>query len=57
MENIEQLTNEEIQSKMVVLNEKYQKLLKLAMKLAKEMDNLSDEYNVLKTEIDRRRNN
>lgn len=57
MENIEQLTNEEIQSKMVVLNEKYQKLLKLAMKLAKEMDNLSDEYNVLKTEIDKRRNN
>lgn len=54
MESILTLTNEEIEKKMVELDEKYVKLRKVAFKLAQEMDALAEEYALLKREKEAR---
>ena len=54
MESILTLSNEEIEKKMVELDEKYGKLRKVAFKLAQEMDALAEEYALLKREKEAR---
>ena len=54
MELILTLSNEEIEKKMVELDEKYGKLRKVAFKLAQEMDALAEEYALLKREKEAR---
>lgn len=54
MESILTLSNEEIENKMVELDEKYGKLRKVAFKLAQEMDALAEEYALLKREKEAR---
>ena len=54
MESILTLSNEEIENKMVELDEKYGKLRKAAFKLAQEMDALAEEYALLKREKEAR---
>ena len=54
MESILTLSNEEIENKMVELDEKYGKLRKVAFKLAQEMDALAEEYALLKKEKEAR---
>ena len=54
MESILTLSNEEIEKKMVELDEKYGKLRKVAFKLAQEMDALAEDYALLKREKEAR---
>lgn len=51
---VENLTKEELSNELLDLEGKYQKLLKLAKKLAKEMDSLHDRYVEVKTELEKR---
>lgn len=51
---IENKTNEELGAFISECEEKYRKLLKVANKLASEMDSLSDEYKRAKAEIAKR---
>lgn len=55
MENINNKTNQEIEDFIAELETKYQKLLKVANKLADEMDSLSTQYKEAKKELDNRR--
>ena len=51
----ENFTNKELDEKITELEEKYQKLLKLASKLASEMDSLHEQYVEAKNELDKRK--
>lgn len=53
---IENKTNAELKEFVEECESKYQKLLKVANKLAEEMTNLSMQYNEAKDEIIRRQN-
>jgi DNA repair ATPase RecN len=59
MENTEYsaMTNSELSTAMEAVSNKYMKLTKVAMKLAREMDDVSNDYNSLKAEIDKRTRN
>ena len=48
------LTNEQLQGQIVTLEEKYQKMRTLALKVAKEMDSLAEQYQLIKKEINKR---
>ena len=48
------MTNSELSTAMEAVSNKYMKLTKVAMKLAREMDDVSNDYNSLKAEIDKR---
>ena len=48
------MTNSELSTAMETVSNKYMKLTKVAMKLAREMDDVSNDYNSLKAEIDKR---
>ena len=48
------LTNEQLQGQIVTLEEKYQKMRTLALKVSKEMDSLAEQYQRIKKEINKR---
>jgi ribosomal protein L29 len=56
-EDISKFTNSELKEKMNDLNQKYLKLRKLAIKVASEMDSLSEQYQILKQEENNRSQN
>lgn len=51
MQDYSKLTDTELQEVKEELNGKYGKLYKLAMKLASEMDSLSNEYKMVEKEL------
>ena len=48
------LSNEQLQDQIVILEEKYQKMRTLALKVAKEMDSLAEQYQLITEEINNR---
>jgi len=54
MIDAEKLTNAQITARMSELDANYRKLMKVARKLADEMSSLHDEYDTLKSELNKR---
>lgn len=48
------LTKEQLQEQIEMLEEKYKKMRSLALKVAKEMDSLSEQYRCLTEEMNKR---
>lgn len=48
------LSKEELQAQFTGLEEKYQKMRALALKVAKEMDSLGEQYNLINQELSKR---
>ena len=51
------LSNEQLQGQMNELEGKYQKMRTLALKIAKEMDSLAEQYQLVTEELNKRNEN